>query len=233
MWLNARDAFMILSNAAYLPIGVGYAWKGLWVDALLRVLVFVFSNNYHICYRKVHDEDRVSLDDLCVFSLNNIFFTILIDEVFANMAAFSALTKLLPADLNTPRGIRYWYTAIAGVLVWLTTLWNGAFFTYDFFADNSSQIIVTIGSFFLLLFLIHLYIYGWTQTKRLYAVLFRVYLLPFAVGALFIGIFVWHSVNRIFNISYFWSHPLWHFITQVADLTVLIGIRSDTNILPF
>ena len=224
MFFNARDVFMIASNVGYLPVGLLYAWYGLWVDATLRVCVFIFSNLYHTCYRRVHDETRVTLDALCLFSMNNVFYTLLVDEIFANMAALSALVKFLPASIQTPKWLRHSYVIFAGILVWITTLWNGSFYVSDFGSDNNQLVMISGGGLFALLFIVHWWVYG-DVAKQFYKDAFYITITPLIPFGICAGLLVWNAGSYLFGVSYFWSHPPWHFITQLTDIVLLLTLR--------
>ncbi len=222
--MTFNDGFMFVSNLVFLVSAWVYVRAHLPVDGLIRLLVFLASTNYHICYGMVLDPETSDLGHVCTFSMQYIYISLVFDLIFANVANLSSFMKLLPQKNNYGWSFRYFLCIIGGFFVFIACAVNGSMDTGDFITDHSQSVIIAAVSYYFFLYAAHVFVFfpdsstRWKEISEYYHTNFHVSWIYGSLGGFFVGVSIWTLLQSFYPDMYFYSHPFWHIITGLADI---------------
>jgi hypothetical protein len=241
-----NEWIMFLSNLGYFLPSIAHAYLGMYFESFLWFMVFVSSNNYHICYGNLKDLSFASQFGRLCGSMpeQNVYSILIIDLIFANMANVNGFLKLMPVpydiEMRTNFGtrIRQFLTIITGFVAYLSTLIDGSAFLKTFDVDNSSTVVIGVIIYILFLWTLHIWYFyfdssnggfQWSAMKEYYHRNFHMFGVYIGIGILFFATFLWRGISLIpilsIMVSYYQTHPGWHFAGQISIMIIILSYR--------
>lgn len=229
--MNFFEFIMQLSNLVYLYGAYMYARVGKRMYtfiAVLFVLVFVASVEYHICFEPIYDalfgvSDSV-LWQACRAEDNpsrmRLIFT---NDVFwSTMTSIALWVTILPTDQQEM--IMIPSVLIGGVWMFCAAGIMGVFNAPGLPPVTSDRIAYATGGYMIALYLIVFHRtmnFNFNKLKHFYETRYDTRWLMLGFGIAMFGIVVWLFLQPLIGWIYLLTHPFWHVCTVASAIIIL------------